>query len=112
VKSRITLTWILALILFAAMVQTQVGQLTHDTWKHRAPLPTAVVEPAAAVLEIYVLGGIDNSGVPIADVQVYNPATNKWSRGVSLPTALDATSAAVIKNVLYVFGGTERSEFG
>ncbi|MGO8985439.1 MAG: Kelch repeat-containing protein [Terriglobales bacterium] len=62
--------------------------------------------PAAAVLkdEIYVVGG-GNGTEAVADVQIYNPATNAWSSGPSYPVAISEQSAAVVKNVLYVFGG-------
>jgi N-acetylneuraminic acid mutarotase len=70
-------------------------------------LPTAVITAAAAVLknEIYVVGGA-TATEEVADVQIYNPATNAWSSGVPYPTAMSGASAAVVKNVLYVFGGS------
>ena len=82
--------------------------VTHNTWTSGAPLPTAVITAAAAVLknEIYVVGGENTHGKIVADVQIYNPATNTWSTGVSYPTVIAAASSAVVNNVLYVFGGT------
>lgn len=87
-------------------------EVSHNTWTSGAALPTAVTLGAAAVLqnEIYVVGGNDAAGNSpsgvVADVQIYNPATNSWSAGVPYPTTIEAASAAVVKNVLYVFGGS------
>jgi N-acetylneuraminic acid mutarotase len=59
---------------------------------------------------IYVVGGNDANGTDpsgiVADVQIYNTATNAWSAGLSFPTGIEWPSSAVVKNVLYVFGGT------
>lgn len=97
----------LALIGTASLMKAQDAEVTHNTWTSGAPLPTAVWGPSAAVVkkEIYVVGGDNANGTILADVQVYNPATDTWSASVSLPTPLYVTRAAVVKNVLYVFGG-------
>lgn len=86
--------------------------VTHNTWTNGAPLPTPVSSSTAAIVknEIYVVGGNDATGTDasgiVADMQIYNPATNAWSAGASLPTGIEWPSSAVVKNVLYVFGGT------
>ncbi len=61
-------------------VNRPIPEVTHNTWTSGAPLPTPVNAAAAAVLkkEIYLIGGGNESGA-VADVQVYNPATNAWS---------------------------------
>ncbi len=71
-------------------------------------MPIAVVGSVAAALqgEIYVVGGYDNSA-PIADTQVFNPATNVWRTGVPLPAPLENAAAAVVDDVLYVIGGDD-----
>ncbi|MGA9639863.1 MAG: kelch repeat-containing protein [Terriglobales bacterium] len=96
----------LLLIGTASLVGAQSPAVTHNTWTSGAALPTAVALPAAAVVKngIYVVGG-DNGSGPVADVQIYDPATNSWGTGVPYPTAIEGSSAAVVKNVLYVFGG-------
>ena len=53
-----------------------------------------------------MVGGENADNTVTADTQIYNPATNAWSTGVSYPTGIASASAAVVKNVLYVFGGT------
>ena len=71
-------------------------------------------EAASALLEdkIYVVGGITSRNTIIADTQIYDPGTNRWSKGKSLRKPLAAASAAVANNVLYVFGGTSDGEKG
>ena len=81
--------------------------IVHNSWKTGAPVPVAVVNPAAAVLggDIYLVGGYNSSG-SLADLQIYNPKTNTWSTGPSLPTATDTGAAAVVSNELYFIGGS------
>jgi len=103
---------VVVLLLSAGAASVAVAQVAHNTWTSGAPLPTAVAFPATAVLkhEIYVIGGNLGPGVNstgfVAEVQIYNPVANTWSTGVSYPTVISSASAAVVKNVLYVFGGT------
>jgi N-acetylneuraminic acid mutarotase len=110
-------TGVLVIVFVAAALpaaaQTEpVPAVTHNTWTSGAPMPAPVAFAGAAVLkdEIYVIGGNLGPGVNsngfVADVQIYNPATNTWSAGVSYPTEVASASAAVVKNILYVFGGT------
>jgi hypothetical protein len=112
-------TFLLAsvLLLSAGMASVAVAQVqtceipavivTHNTWTSGAPMPTALVGGAAAVLEgqIYVVGGFNGSAI-VTNTQVYNPATNVWSTGVPLPTPLGDVASAVVNNVLYVIGGS------
>jgi len=72
-------------------------------------MPTAVWAPGgvgAIAGKIYVVGGWNSSGAPVADTQIYNPGTNSWSTGAALPTATADGVGAVVNNVLYIFGGS------
>ncbi|MGA7629559.1 MAG: hypothetical protein WCB11_02255 [Terriglobales bacterium] len=66
----------LVLLGTASLLNAQTPEVTHNTWKSAAPMPTPAFDEAAAVLndEIYVIGGSTTEA--IADVQIYNPATN------------------------------------
>jgi N-acetylneuraminic acid mutarotase len=82
--------------------------VTHNTWTSGAAMPTAVWFPAGAGViknQIYVVGGYNSSNAAIADNQIYDPATNAWTTGAPLPTATAQGAAAVVKNILYIFGG-------
>lgn len=80
----------------------QPDAIVHNTWSSGSNMPTALWAPAGVgVLGglIYVVGGCTNSGV-IADTQIYNPTTNTWSTGVSLPVTGCDGVAAVVKGIL------------
>jgi N-acetylneuraminic acid mutarotase len=57
---------------------------------------------------ILVIGGWDGSnGFTVYSYnQIYNPASDTWSSGAPLPTTNYAGAIAVVKNVVYLFGGT------
>ena len=98
----------------ASFAQEQAPAVNHNTWTSGAPIPTAVVSPAGTGVvkgKIYVVGGQDSSGNAIADTQIYDPVANTWTAGVSLPTPTENGSAAVVKNILYLFGGYTGTEY-
>lgn len=69
--------------------------------------PTAVSHAAAATLggEIYVVGGIDESGEATAIVEVFSPSANAWRLIAPLPQPLSGAFAVADLNALYLFGG-------
>ena len=100
------------MLLTGAIALPAQGQVPHNTWTTGTAMPKAVTYGAAAVLKahIYVIGGNDapghTAGGVISDVQIYDPVTETWSMGTPFPTPIEAASAAVVKGVLYVFGGS------
>lgn len=55
---------------------------------------------------LYVIGGYEGSSqTPTNLVQIYNPATNKWTTGKAMPTARGSIAAAVDGNAIFVIGG-------
>ena len=111
-----TISLLVAALLALGAVSAAVAQtpaVENNTWTSGAPMPTPVWGPAGAGViegEIYVVGGVSSAGTPIADTQIYNPATNTWRTGVPLPTTLQGGSGAVVKSILYILGGNENSE--
>lgn len=83
------------------------------TWAYRAPMPTARAGAAVAVVDnrIYVIGGRDCPfffcfGARVFDtVEIYDPVTDSWTTGASMPTARTDASAAVIGGLVVVMGG-------
>src|SRR5262249_14992612 len=58
---------------------------------------------------VYVLGGKGSEGA-LATVQVYNPATNKWSTGTALPKGMSDEAAVIdAQNRIEVIGGKNSS---
>jgi len=87
-----------------------------DSWRERAPLPTARNHTAAAAVngKIYVIGG--RIGAPFIGtsrntdiVETYDPATDRWSVGAAfMPTARSGHAAGVYKGRIFVAGGEQR----
>jgi N-acetylneuraminic acid mutarotase len=55
--------------------------------------------------KVYVVGGVTNTAV-VTENLVYKPFTNSWSSKAALPVATCDAASRVVKNVLYVFGGS------
>ena len=84
-----------------------VDQSTSGTWMALAPLPAPRQEIAVAALEgrVFAIGGFNESGEPVASVDVYDPAANEWQSRAPLPVATHHAAAAVAAGRLYVIGG-------
>ena len=81
--------------------------IVHNSWGSGKSIPTPINYPAgtgAIGSKIYVVGGGTANG-NIATNQVYNTASNTWSTAAALPAATAGGSAAVVKGILYIFGG-------
>ncbi len=86
-----------------------------------ANVPIQVYGAQAAVLngQVYLLGGINctgvaagNNGTATNSVLVYNPATNTWSSGPPMPTALALNfSAVTVNGKIFVISGTSVWEY-
>ncbi|MDQ3438784.1 MAG: fibronectin type III domain-containing protein [Planctomycetota bacterium] len=75
-------------------------------WSTVAASPVPRAEGQAGVIggKLYVLGGVDNVG-PYARSDVYDPATNKWTRLRDLPKKLTHAGTAVEGRNIYLAGG-------
>ena len=74
--------------------------------KARIPYPTA--DPGAAVYnnKLYIMGGYGaNDSNVLNYCQIYDPSTDSWSQGATMPTVRWACTAAQFNGVIYVFGG-------
>ncbi|HTR25979.1 MAG TPA: kelch repeat-containing protein [Terriglobales bacterium] len=54
---------------------TEAFKVSKNTWQTLAPLPQAAIVPGSAVYKgrLYCFGGVDPSGNPISNKQVYQP---------------------------------------
>jgi len=106
-------TFLLAVVLAALMgtatlAVAQTPAVIHNTWSMGTPMPVGVKYGMAAVLcgKIYVIGGITNTAITIAN-QVYDPATNSWSEAKPIPQATFAAAIGVADdNWLTIAGGS------
>ncbi|RHX78484.1 kelch repeat-containing protein [Leptospira yasudae] len=59
---------------------------------------------------IWLIGGIGTDGVPVGQIDLYDPLENKWYPNISsLPTPRAFSNIAVYKNKIYVMGGLIKS---
>lgn len=77
-----------------------------SAWTARRVLPRAVRSAAGASdgQRIYVIGG-SNAGGKTNFNQIYNPATNTWSRGANLPIRVDFAQAAALSDGIHLVSG-------
>jgi len=84
------------------------------SWATHAPLslgPRQEMGVAALDGKVYVVGGFDGSGQPVATVEAYDPVTDRWTQKASLPAALHHVNLAAVGSKLYVVGGLSGASF-
>ncbi len=91
---------------------TQIYNSETDSWSYGKKLPTAAFVATAgattgvlAPKRIYVLGGMVESNVATNLNQVYDPETDTWTNGTSMPTPRWELGIAVVNDELYAIGG-------
>jgi len=73
-------------------------------------MPTARAGLTTGVLngKIYAIGGAEsynNFDLAFPNVEVYDPALDKWEKGLDMPTARAWLSSSVANEKIYVIGG-------
>ena len=93
-------------ICFIDVTQLEAHAGNTITWTTRAGNPVARAEALRAVVDgkLYVFGGFESGG-PSRRHDVYDPATNAWTRLADLPTRLSHAGVAVDGRDIYVAGG-------
>lgn len=77
-------------------------------WSGRAPLPQALLDAGGTALDgkLYVVAGKTAAG-PQSALYVYDPATDAWTTGPSLPgPAVENPAVVALGGKLYAFGGS------
>lgn len=84
-----------------------------SAWSARASLPAAQQESSvvAAGGKVWVIGGFSASAQVVTTVLVYDPSSDRWQPGPSLPEALHHTNAAVVGDVIYIAGALRGTDF-
>lgn len=85
----------------------------NNRWESLPAKPTAVVDGQAAVLSerIYVPGGKDAKGNPVAVTEVYDIALGRWRPAASLPRPLAGYALVAFEGRLFLFGGWDGSRY-
>ena len=82
------------------------------TWRQRSDMPTARYMLSTCVVDgkIYAIAGIreDPQFHFFANVEVYDPATDTWTRKADMPTATNLQNcASVVNGKIYAIGGND-----
>ena len=87
----------------AALIPLPQAAAQTGTWKAAAPMPAARAEIAVAAIggRIYAVGGVNAPG----EVEIYDPAADKWSRGAAVPRPIHHPAAVGLDGKLYLIGG-------
>ncbi len=92
----------------------QVYDPTAKTWVNKANVPTELHHFQAVTVNglIYVVGAFTGSyprETPVAQVYIYNPVTDKWINGPTVPQARRRGSAGVVayNNKIYLISGIQ-----
>jgi len=88
-----------------------------NSWTTRAPMPTARSGTGIAAIggKIHVLGGegwIDDFGGVFRAHEVYDPATNSWSRAARMITPRHGFAVGVIDKTIYAVSGVNNAGGG
>jgi len=83
-----------------------------SSWTTKAPFINGRYMPEAVAYngEIYLIGGdswATGSDVVFNDLQIYNPQTNIWTAGTSMPTPASGLVGTGINNKIYALGGNK-----
>jgi N-acetylneuraminic acid mutarotase len=99
---------------FLATARVFEFDFTINNWTEKASMPGARGAAIAAAHngKIYVIGGVNSSGVVVGTNQVYDPVANIWTDLALMPTPREHLAAAVIDSLIYVIGGRNFSEDG
>jgi N-acetylneuraminic acid mutarotase len=74
------------------------------------PVPRWQATGAVVNGMIYLIGGvIDASNTITRRVDIYNPVTNSWMLGDSIPVKIYRAGACGVNNAIYLFGGADPS---
>lgn len=84
-----------------------VDTWTHITWTTRAAAPIGKAEALRAVVDgkLYVFAGFSGDDGPVVRSDVYDPASNTWTRIADMPTRLSHAGVTVVDHDVYFAGG-------
>ncbi len=76
-------------------------------WSRKAPMlePNSEFTVAHWAGKLYVLGGYPSGRISVKTVQIYDIASDSWTRGPDLPEVNNHGIAAAYDGVIYLFGG-------
>ncbi|HMN11294.1 MAG TPA: LuxR C-terminal-related transcriptional regulator [Bellilinea sp.] len=84
-----------------------VYDLREKDWSAAQELPIPVRDSVSVTLgeQILLIGGLDASGKPVSEIQVFEPLQNRISLAYKLPFRVANACAVVFQGQIYLFGG-------
>ena len=101
-------------VLLASCGSNDCMCISGGTWSTHAPLslgPRQEMGVAALDGRVFVVGGFDASGQPVATVEAYDPSADRWTQRASLPAPLHHVNLAAVSGKLYVLGALTGASF-
>lgn len=97
----------LSLVTFVFLIATKGLAQTEIRWNTVAPSPVGTAEAASAVVggKLYQIGGYTSKWRPTSRTDVYDPATNTWTRLADAPRRLTHAGVAANQENIYLAGG-------
>ncbi|MBN1358921.1 hypothetical protein JW988_09170 [Candidatus Bathyarchaeota archaeon] len=99
--------------------KTEVYDPATDKWATEAPMPTPRADLCASVVNgtIYCIGGkkywgVEESYQELNVTEVYDPASNSWTKKSPMPIPVLGCTSAVIDGKIYVIGGSRHFQLG
>ncbi|MEI1276775.1 hypothetical protein V6Z05_00465 [Leptospira venezuelensis] len=84
-----------------------------DSNPTRIPFTTWVSDQPIVSRGIYLVGGVDGNGYPIAEVDLFDPVESKWYPAfTSVPTPRSFALTIYHKGKIFVMGGAKRASGG
>ena len=82
----------------------------NDSWETLAPMDQAREAITASLNgKIFAIGGRGSGGIPLSTVEIYEPVTDSWSNGVTLPSAVEFGEAFAFSQKIFLIGGRNSS---
>jgi len=97
-----------------ALSTVEVYDPVTNTWARKSNMPTPRFFPSTSVVngKIYAIGGTtitQGKRITVSTVEVYNPATGRWTKGPAMIKRRAGHAAGVVQGRIYVIGGVSDS---